>query len=293
MPRERNPNRDIAFELFRNSQGKLTNREIANRLNEDEKVIAVWKGRDKWVEKGNVVQQSSKRCTTNKKESKKPIAEEVKLVMDNPELTDKQRLFCLHYVKCFNATKAYLKAYEGSYSVANVEGPRLLVNPSVKAEIYRMKQGKLNQAFFDADDIVQKYMDIAFSDMTDYVTFGVREVTFSNSEGMEATTEMSYVDVNESWMVDGSLISEISQGKEGIKLKLADRMKALEWLSKYFLTNPLDKHRIEYDKRKLEIEIIKLDYEAKKNEPNATTTGNDNFLDALNAKAKEVWNDDE
>ncbi len=135
-------------------------------------------------------------------------------------------------------------------------------------------------------------MDIAFSDMTDYVTFGVKEVTFSNDEGMEATTEMSYVNVNESWMVDGSLITEISQGKQGVKLKLADRMKALEWMSKYFLANPLDKHKIEYDKRKLELDIMKMDYEAKKNEPMATTTESDNFLEALNAKAEEVWNDE-
>lgn len=63
MPRSRNPNRDKAFEIYKNHKGNITNREIANLLNEDEKVIAVWKGRDKW----NVVQQSSKCCTTRKR----------------------------------------------------------------------------------------------------------------------------------------------------------------------------------------------------------------------------------
>ena len=42
---------------------------------------------------------------------------------------------------------------------------------------------------------------------------------------------MSYVDLNGSDEVDGTLITEVSQGKEGIKLKLADRMKALAWLA--------------------------------------------------------------
>ena len=63
MPRSRNPNRDKAFEIYKNHKGNITNREIANLLNEDEKVIAVWKSRDKW----NVVQQSSKCCTTKKR----------------------------------------------------------------------------------------------------------------------------------------------------------------------------------------------------------------------------------
>lgn len=63
MPRKRSPNRDKAYEIYKEHGGKITNREIANLLGEDEKVIAVWKSRDKW----NDVQQSKKSCTTNKK----------------------------------------------------------------------------------------------------------------------------------------------------------------------------------------------------------------------------------
>ena len=33
-------------------------------------------------------------------------------VIENTELTEKQRLFCIYYIQCFNATKAYQKAYE-------------------------------------------------------------------------------------------------------------------------------------------------------------------------------------
>ena len=62
MPRQRSPNRRKAFELYKKHKGQITNREIASRLKEDEKVIAVWKSRDKW----NVVQQSES-CTTNER----------------------------------------------------------------------------------------------------------------------------------------------------------------------------------------------------------------------------------
>lgn len=63
MPRKRSPNRDKAYEIYKDRGGNITNREIANLLGEDEKVVAVWKSRDKW----NDVQQSKKSCTTNKK----------------------------------------------------------------------------------------------------------------------------------------------------------------------------------------------------------------------------------
>lgn len=63
MPRERSPNRDRAYEIYKQHGGNITNREIAALLNEDEKVIAVWKSRDKW----NVVQHSNDCCTTKAK----------------------------------------------------------------------------------------------------------------------------------------------------------------------------------------------------------------------------------
>ena len=63
MPRKRSPNRDKAYEIYKDHGGSITNREIANLLGEDEKVVAVWKSRDKW----NDVQQLNKSCTTNKK----------------------------------------------------------------------------------------------------------------------------------------------------------------------------------------------------------------------------------
>lgn len=63
MARERDPNRDKAFEIWKQHDGKITNREIAHLLSTDEKKIAVWKQRDKW----NVVQQSKKNVVQQNK----------------------------------------------------------------------------------------------------------------------------------------------------------------------------------------------------------------------------------
>lgn len=65
MPRGRSPNRDKAYEIYKQHGGKITNREIAARLDEDEKVIAVWKSRDKW----NVVQQKKRNVVQQKPEA--------------------------------------------------------------------------------------------------------------------------------------------------------------------------------------------------------------------------------
>lgn len=69
MARGRNPNRDKAKEIWLKHNGDITNRRIGEMLKENEKVIAVWKQRDKW----NVVQQSNSNVV-QQKENKKPGA---------------------------------------------------------------------------------------------------------------------------------------------------------------------------------------------------------------------------
>ncbi|WP_338842770.1 terminase small subunit [Clostridium perfringens] len=252
MARARSPNRDKAFEIYKDYDGNITNREIADMLDENEKTISNWKCRDKW----NVVLQKNECSTTNKKVqknidnnmNKEPIAEEVKEVLGNTELTDKQRLFCIYYIKYFNATKAYQKAYGCSYETAMVEGFRTLRNPKIELEIEKLKQHKLNQVMLSEEDIFQRYMDIAFSDITDYVNFGKREIEILE-DNQSKTIEVNYVDFNDSYNVDGTIISEVKQGKDGVSIKLHDKMKALQWLS--------DHMNIATDKQKAELEVLK------------------------------------
>jgi phage terminase small subunit len=46
--------------------------------------------------------------------------------------------------------------------------------------------------------------------------------------------EVNYVDFKESSIVEGTIISEVRQGKDGVSIKLEDGMKALDKLSLYF-----------------------------------------------------------
>ena len=202
--------------------------EIASQLNLPEGTVRRWKSTHDWNNERSD-KNSERSHSSDKKE--KTVAKVVKSVMNNEDLTDKQRLFCVYYSQSFNAARSYQKAYDVGYAVARVEGCRTLAKPNVRNEIMRLKEERYSKAFLSEADIFQKYMDIAYSDITDYLTFGKKNVTYFNKKGDEITVMESYVDLNESNEVDGSIISEVSQGKEGIKLKLADKMKALQWLS--------------------------------------------------------------
>ena len=220
--------------------------EIASQLNLPEGTVRRWKCTHKWdSERSDKNSERSDRQKDASKDEKAVVPSEVESVIQNPDLSDKQRLFCLYYVRCFNATKAYQKAYECSYDVANAEGYKLLVNPCIKAEIQRLKQSRLNRELLDEHDIFQKYMDIAFADITDYVEFGREKVQVMGAFGLVEVKnpetgekepllkEINTVRFRESTEVDGTLITEVKQGKDGASIKLADRMKALDWLAEH------------------------------------------------------------
>lgn len=71
MARERSPNRDKAYELFKKANGNIMNREIADQLEISEKTVGGWKSKDKWNQKLNGVLQSNERSTPLKSSDKR------------------------------------------------------------------------------------------------------------------------------------------------------------------------------------------------------------------------------
>ncbi|MFT9869983.1 terminase small subunit, partial [Bacillus mobilis] len=78
------------------------------------------------------------------------------------------------------------------------------------------------------------------------------------TEFITETRMMNFVDLAESDMVDGSIITEVKQGRDGISIKLADKMKALDKLSLYFDLFP------DNFKRKVDEERLHMQQEAQK-----------------------------
>lgn len=284
MPRVPKEIKEKAYQMYKDGTKLI---DISKKLNIPAGTVRRWKSEQGWDNERSIKSERSERKANVRKEKKKRIAkEDVESVINNENLTDKQRLFCLHYVRCFNATKAYQKAYGCSYETAMANGSASLRNTKIQEEIHKLKQNRLNAEMMEESDIVQKYMDIAFADITDFVEFG--NSTYTDGETQEEI-QYSYVNLKNSNSVDGTLISEVSKGRDGAKIKLADRMKALEWLSNYFEINPADKHRRAFENRKLEIELLKLESQVK--ETDTEEELKDNFIDAMNATAQEVWGD--
>jgi len=282
LPKVKDARADKAFEMYK--QGlKLV--EIASQLGIAEGTVRSWKNRYKWDGDNATLQKNKRNVAKNnkppRKNKKSPVAHEVESVMKNTELNDKQQLFCIYYIRCFNATKAYQKAYGCDYTTAMVNGSQLLRNPKVKDEILRLKQERLNREFLSESDIFQKYMDIAFADVTDFVEFGNEEMDVLLDTGERKTITVSYVNIKNNADVDGTIISEVSKGKDGVKVKLADRMKALQWL-----TDHMD---LATDKQKAEIALLR----AKVQTDDSEEIADDGFLEALNGTAAEDWSSEE
>ena len=53
MPKERNPNREKAFEIYKKHKGEIDLVEIASQLNLAAGTVRGWKSKDKWDEKMN------------------------------------------------------------------------------------------------------------------------------------------------------------------------------------------------------------------------------------------------
>ncbi|WP_346235716.1 terminase small subunit [Lysinibacillus telephonicus] len=272
MARARDPNRDKAFELYKEHGGNIKLKDIAAQLDVSEGTVRGWKNKDQWEQKLNGTFQSKIRNVPNKKQNiktKKEVVESVEIEeVESDGLTDKQRLFCMYYVRSLNATSAYKKVYKCSYQTAMANGSRLLSNAKVKATIAEMKRERLEQEDLDKMDVLQKYKAIAFADITDFIDFTqveaeATETTIEfNSDGSKKSEKTEVVPytytkfaMHHSEEVDGTLITELSKGKDGMfKVKLADKMAALAFLARY--TDLLDENelkRLREEKTKADI----------------------------------------
>ncbi|WP_060210325.1 terminase small subunit [Sporosarcina koreensis] len=231
-----------------------------------------------------------------------PKKEEFEPVVESDDLTDKQRDFCIYYIKYFNATKAYQKAYGCAYSTAMVNGHGLLRNTKISAEIDRMRAERINEKKLSIDDVLQKYIDIAFADITDFVGFGSEEVVHRDEfgvpivdeDGKEITYIHNYVSFKNAEEVDGTILTEVKKGKDGISVKLADKMKALEMLAKYTdLLSVRDKERLHEEQLKLDIEKSKLELGNLRGDTEGDPHDQGNsYEDALNAQTEDVFADE-
>lgn len=190
-------------------------------------------------------------------------------------LTDKQVLFCEVYTRTNNIR---LSAKEAGYSpnAAHIIGWKLRQHEHCARYIAWLKARVVQEACLKGAELVDQYIRIAFSDITDFIT----KDAFGNIKLKDITT------------LDGQVISKIHQRPSGFSIELVDKMKALEKLEKYFEFMPRD-WRQELEEKKLNILQQRLEIERFKAGQLAEEDSDDGFLDALKETAEEVWADEE
>lgn len=242
---------------------------LAEKYDVSLNTVKSWKQRWGWDRKGVHTNAPRAKAASVQKDAAQKDAERVpkRPVPDyDNKLTEKERLFCEYYVEHFNATEAIRKVGY-SHKSAKQAAYMVIHRPQCKRYIEKLKDWKREMLLAGPEDILERYLRIAFSDIGEVVTFGKREVPVLDSYGFALTRTdeagnkvpvtqiVSYVDINEAANVDTSLISEISQGRDGaVKVKMVDPRGAMEFLRQYFNMNPMDKHRIAYENAKLELE---------------------------------------
>jgi phage terminase small subunit len=277
LPRQRSPNRDKAKELYISSGGTIKFSEIAKQLNLKESQIRKWKCEDNWDDELNGIvtnMKSNKRIKLKSKtKSNKRVTNQstINSEISFEILNEQQKLFAEIYVNNFNATQAAIKAGYGINN-ANVIGCRLLKDVNVRNYVGYLKDLKRDSLLAGIDDLVERKMKIAFSDITDFIEFGVERVPILNNGSVvkafnpatgkeEVLTEVvNRVRLKDSWEVDGTVIKEITISRQGASIKLEDRQKAQDWLRDFFGENPDSKYKKEFDYKKLQLEQKRLDH---------------------------------
>lgn len=266
-------------------------KDIAEKYGTTINTVKSWKKRYAWNREG--APKEKRVCTQNKKGAqveKIQVDDGTKETLQNTDLTSEQQMFCIYYSRTFNAAQSYQKAYGCQYTTAVAHGYKLLSNVVVRAEIERLKEIKRQQIVASADDIVELQMRIAFADIGIYMSFGRENVSVMGAfgpvkdpeTGEYMKKEVNAIRLNESDMVDTQIIQEVKQGRDGVSIKLADKQKAFDWLTKYFLMHPESKYRAEYEKRKAEKEGGETaEYES------------DGFMEALQSDVKDTFKEDD
>ncbi len=140
------------------------------------------------------------------------------------ELSGKQKLFCMEYLKDMNATQAAIRAGYSPKS-AQMQSSRLLSNAMVSREIEANMRNKLNKIEISVERVLTEIARLAF--------FDPRKLFDADGKPVH----VSQLDDDTAAAVAG--LDIVTQGNQEIgfaevlKVKLADKSRNLELLGKY------------------------------------------------------------
>lgn len=150
-------------------------KDIAAKYGVSLNTVKSWKSRNGWqrdATKKKGAHKKTKRVHTKKSkvaQARSPgVIDEL---VNNDELKDRQKAFCLYYLQRYNATWAYQQAYNADYETARRNASRLLTNADIKKQLTELKKQQSAELYATANDIMLGYLKQAHSDVTDVLEF--------------------------------------------------------------------------------------------------------------------------
>lgn len=206
-------------------------KDIAAKYDVKLNTVKSWKSR--YWNKGAPPEKSVH--TKRKKVAHKVVDE----LVDNDDLTDKQKAFCLYYLQRFNAISAYMRAFDADYETAHSNAYRLMANDGIQKQLTKLKKSVANDNYVTASDIAREYAKQAFSDIGDYVDYESKQLpvvkygkVVHDQNGDPIMYDDHHVRAKPQSQVDTSLIKGVHIERGELVLELYDKVQALDHLNK-------------------------------------------------------------
>ena len=135
-------------------------------------------------------------------------------------MTEAQKIFCNEYLVDLNATRAYKVAYPRvQQRTAEVNGNKLLSSTEVKEYIEKAIEERKKRTEVTQDMVINELKAIAFSNATSFIRVEDGVVLIDDTDELDENIKKTIVGIKE--------------GKNGIEVKIADKMQALEMLGRH------------------------------------------------------------
>lgn len=153
-------------------------------------------------------------------------------------LNDKQKQFAKEYIIDLNATQAAIRAGYAE-KTAYSQGQRLLKHVEVQKVIQKLKDKRSERTEITADRVLKEFAKIGFANITDFLkvdTSMKQEVVTVGEEKKVieyASTSVDVFDTDNIPLDKIGAISEIRQTRDGIAVKMHDKVAALNAIGKH------------------------------------------------------------
>lgn len=283
MSRARSPNRDKAFEIYKQHNGEILLKDIATQLGVKDAQIRKWKSQDKWEENLKGTLPKNKRNVTNEIDTKKTTKASKQANCDDLNKLNKEN-------SKTNSTSLGGAPIGNKNAIGNVGGPGGPVG-NKKA----VTTGEFESIFFDTleDDEIKLINNIEIEKRNlltqEIQLLTVRERRMLKRIAVLKNKEMTLKSYKTGIERDAdtdlkefeSNLIQIQNIEDALTRIQDKKQKSIDLL-----------HKFDMDEAKIDIAVMKTELAILKQGDDEGEIEDDGFIDALNAQAKEVWDDE-